>query len=121
VVRRLGHTHRHAPNVAVRSASAPVAAVAAPQPSTTTVAYVAQQVPAPVVVRHAGKPARPGDRVHVVFAGESLWSIAQDVLGAKASVGETAREVDRLWALNRERIGTGDPDLLPIGTRLVLR
>jgi hypothetical protein len=121
VVRRLGHTHRHAPNVAVRSASAPVAAVAAPQPSTTTVAYVAQQVPAPVVVRHAGKPARPGDRVHVVFAGESLWSIAQDVLGAKASVGETAREVDRLWALNRERIGTGDPDLLPIGPRLVLR
>jgi hypothetical protein len=26
-----------------------------------------------------------------------------------------------LWALNRERIGTGDRDLLPVGTRLVLR
>ena len=122
VVRRLVHKHRHAPNVAVRSASTPVAPVAAaPQPAVTTVAYVAQQVPAPVVVRHAGKPARPGDRAHVVFAGESLWSIAQDVLGAKATVAEVAREVDRLWALNRERIGTGDRDLLPIGARLVLR
>ncbi len=124
VVRRLVHKHRHAPNVAVRSASAPVAPVApvaAPRPAVTTVAYVAQQVPAPVVVRRAGRSARPGDRVHVVFAGESLWSIAQDVLGAKASVGETAREVDRFWVLNRERIGTGDRDLLPIGTRLVLR
>jgi hypothetical protein len=59
--------------------------------------------------------------VHVVFAGESLWSVAEDVLGERASVREVAREVRRLWALNRERIGTGDPDLLPIGTRLVLR
>jgi hypothetical protein len=59
--------------------------------------------------------------VHVVFAGESLWSVAEDVLGRRATVGDVARTVDRLWALNRERIGTGDPDLLPIGTRLVLR
>jgi Tfp pilus assembly protein FimV len=85
--------------------------------------YVAQQpsvAPTPVV-RHAGRPARPGDRVHVVFAGESLWSVAADVLGGRATVEDTAREVDRLWALNRERIGTGDRDLLPIGTRLELR
>jgi hypothetical protein len=115
----LVHEHRQAPVVVLRSAP-----VALARPSvTTTTAYVAQQVPAvaPVVARHVGRPARPGDRVHVVFAGESLWSIAQDVLGAKASVGETAREVDRFWVLNRERIGTGDRDLLPIGTRLVLR
>jgi hypothetical protein len=57
----------------------------------------------------------------VVFAGESLWSVAEDVLGGRATVAEVAREVDRLWARNRERIGTGDRDLLPIGTRLVLR
>jgi hypothetical protein len=59
--------------------------------------------------------------VHVVFAGESLWSIAQDVLGDQATVGRVARQVDRLWTLNRQRIGTGDRDLLPIGTRLELR
>jgi hypothetical protein len=59
--------------------------------------------------------------VHVVSAGESLWSVADGVLGGRATVGQIAREVDRLWALNRERIGTGDRNLLPIGTRLVLR
>ena len=32
-----------------------------------------------------------------------------------------AREVNRLWELNRERIGTGDPDLVMVGTRLMLR
>ena len=109
--------HRPAPVVAVRSA--PVAP--AVRPAVTTVAYVAQKAPAPVVVRHVGRPARPGDRAHVVFAGESLWSVAEDVLGARATVAEVAREVDRLWAGNRDRIGTGDRDLLPIGTRLVLR
>ena len=34
---------------------------------------------------------------------------------------QVAREVHRLWQLNRDRIGTGDPDLLMVGTRLVLR
>jgi hypothetical protein len=35
-------------------------------------------------------------------------------------VASVAREVNRLWDLNRGRIGTGDPDLLPTGTRLEL-
>jgi nucleoid-associated protein YgaU len=72
-----------------------------------------------VVVR--GRRARAGDAVHVVVAGESLWSIAGDVLGGRATVAGVAREVNRLWTLNRERIGTGDRDLLPVGTRLELR
>ena len=61
------------------------------------------------------------DRVYVVREGDSLWSIAADRLGDDASVAAIAREVDRLWELNRERIATGDPDLLRVGTRLVLR
>jgi nucleoid-associated protein YgaU len=100
-----------APAVAAQPQVAPTAQVARP----------AAAAGATVVVRHAGRPARAGDRVHVVFAGESLWSISRDVLGADATVADTAREVDRLWALNRARIGTGDRDLLPVGTRLVLR
>jgi hypothetical protein len=68
-----------------------------------------------------GQAARPGDRVHVVAPGESLWSIAGDLLGDGASVARTAREVNRLWELNRAHIGTGDPDLLMAGTRLALR
>jgi nucleoid-associated protein YgaU len=65
--------------------------------------------------------AQPGDRVHVVQRGESLWSIAKDVLGDDASVGRIAREVNRLWELNSERIGTGEPDLVMAGTRITLR
>jgi nucleoid-associated protein YgaU len=69
----------------------------------------------------SGLRARPGDRAHSVLAGESLWSIATDVLGAGATPAQVAREVHRVWQLNRDRIGTGDPDLLPVGTRLALR
>jgi hypothetical protein len=56
-----------------------------------------------------------------VQRGESLWAIASDVLGRDAGPARIAREVDRLWELNKERIATGDPDLVMIGTRLVLR
>jgi hypothetical protein len=67
------------------------------------------------------QPARKGDRFHVVQRGESLWSIAKDLLGDDASVARIAREVNRLWELNSERSGTGEPDLVMAGTRLVLR
>jgi hypothetical protein len=42
-------------------------------------------------------------------------------VGRDASAGRIAREVNRLWSLNRTRIATGDPDLLMVGTRLELR
>jgi Tfp pilus assembly protein FimV len=61
-----------------------------------------------------------GSHIHVVVAGESLWSIASDQLARGASTAEIAREVHRLWDLNADVIATGAPDLLPIGTRLAL-
>ena len=68
------------------------------------------------------KPSLDGDaRFHVVQPGDSLWSIAKQLLGRDASAGRIAREVNRLWSLNRSRIATGDPDLLMVGTRLELR
>jgi nucleoid-associated protein YgaU len=57
----------------------------------------------------------------VVERGESLWTIARDLLGGNASVAAIAREVSALWERNKTRIGTGDPDLLMVGTRLRLR
>ena len=67
-------------------------------------------------------PPLSGDtHFYVVQPGDSLWSIAKRLLGRDASAGLIAREVDRLWSLNRSRIATGDPDLLMVGTRLELR
>jgi nucleoid-associated protein YgaU len=57
---------------------------------------------------------------YVVRPGDSLWSIATRLLGPAASVAEIADEVNRLWELNQNRIGTGDPDLLPVSTELRL-
>ena len=82
--------------------------------------------------KHGRRPASPwwsgiatlprgATGTHVARAGESLWSIARDMLGGTASTAQIAREVNRLWELNQDRIGTGDPDLLMVGTRLTLR
>lgn len=63
----------------------------------------------------------PGDsRTHVVREGECLWSIAAAQIGPDATPAQVARLVNRLWELNVERIGTGDPDLLMVGTELRL-
>ena len=62
-----------------------------------------------------------GPASYVVQPGDSLWSIAKQLVGRDASTGRIAREVNRLWSLNRARIATGDPDLLMVGTRLELR
>jgi hypothetical protein len=102
-------------------ASVPVAPspdVDAPAAETST-GVVAQVSHSPrKVSKRAG--ATRGDRHHVVQPGESLWSIARDVVGHDSSAARVAREVNRLWALNKTRIGTGDPDLLMVDTKLAL-
>jgi hypothetical protein len=110
------------PSHAAPAASAPTAS--APESSAPSTVFVAQApppAPRPSGTASRRQAAQPGDRVHVVAPGESLWSIAGDLLGDDASVARTAREVNRLWELNRSRIGTGDPDLLRVGTNLALR
>lgn len=94
-------------------------AVARPMRVTTPVATPAAVVrlrAIPIALR-----AKPGDRTHVVRAGESLWTIATDVLGAGATTAAISRKVDQLWMRNRAAIGTGDRDLLLVGTKLDLR
>jgi hypothetical protein len=82
----------------------------------------------PVVVAQTGAsaertrtPAARNARFHIVKPGESLWSIARKLLGRSASPAQIAREVDRLWELNKGRIGTGNRDLLMVGKKLRLR
>jgi nucleoid-associated protein YgaU len=60
-------------------------------------------------------------RTHTVRAGESLWTIAERLVGPDASATAIAAEVARLWELNRDRIGSGDPSLIYAGTTLRLR
>lgn len=66
--------------------------------------------------RHLG-----GRDSYVVRSGDCLWHIAAALLPGGASDAEIADEVARLWALNEDSIGTGDPSLIYAGTTLRLR
>lgn len=68
----------------------------------------------------ADDPARPGGRTSTVQLGESLWMIASDLLGPEATDAEIATQVDRIYRLNSDRIGS-DPNILIAGTVLRLR
>jgi LysM domain len=105
------------------AASGPSAAsvTAAPDPAVAGSTGVSSNASAPSPAAVDEPPLRAGSRFHVVQPGDSLWSIAKRLLGPDASPGRIAREVDRLWTLNRSRIATGDPDLLMAGTRIALR
>jgi hypothetical protein len=49
----------------------------------------------------------------VVRSGDSLWAISSERLGADATPQQIANEVERIYALNRERIGPNPDFLLP--------
>ncbi len=109
---------------AVASARSPqsqrieVAADPIPMDETTVTAEAAPAAHGSGASRHS----KPGDgRIHIVRPGESLWTIAEHLLGSDASATKTAAEVARLWELNRERIPSGDPDLIAVGQHLKLR
>jgi Tfp pilus assembly protein FimV len=91
----------------------PATVPAAPAPATTPAT-----APAPTPAARRGVRATRG--WHVIQRGESLWSIASERLPDDASTAEIAREVERLWALNEDRIGTGDRNVLLAGTRIKL-
>ena len=117
------------PQVAPVSSTAPVvdAQPATPSPATLP-ATSSSTTPASTSVAGSmpstettGAPSKGDVRFHLVRPGESLWSIAEHLLGTSASPAQIAGEVNRLWELNKARIGTGNPDLLMAGTKLRLR
>jgi len=73
---------------------------------------------------NAGDPAaswfasEPATRL-VVNPGDSLWTIGQERLGPGAPPEQVSNEVERIFELNRERIGN-DPDLILPGQELLL-
>jgi nucleoid-associated protein YgaU len=68
--------------------------------------------------RHEGQQSHGRSAIYTVRPGDSLWRIADRHLGPGATAPATAQEVTRLWEINAQRIGTGDPDLIFPGQRL---
>ena len=92
------------------------------QPAPPTAPAPAQTHPdAPVRVASpaAGAPTA-GGKLHVVRAGETLWSIAAQLLGDRATPEKIAALVDELWSLNASRVGSGNPDVIHTGDQLLL-
>ena len=56
----------------------------------------------------------------MVKPGDSLWSIARAQLPAGASNAEIDHKLVEIWNRNQARIGTGDPNLVFAGTRLLV-
>jgi hypothetical protein len=77
-------------------------------------------VPAPPSTPPEKPASLKGHRTYTVTAGDCLWTIAAAILPPTASDEQIAAEVGRLWKLNAERIGTGDPNVIDVGTVLRL-
>jgi hypothetical protein len=59
------------------------------------------------------------ERLVVVRPGDTLWSISEEWLGPNATAGQIANGVERIYALNRHRIGS-DPNLIFPGQELLV-
>lgn len=66
------------------------------------------------------KRSAAGPRSVVVRPGDSLWSIAKELLPADASASAIDHKVVQIWDRNHHRIGTNDPSLIFTGQRLFL-
>lgn len=96
-------------------------AALASEPSEEEVPSAPPPQPAATAPADHGRHLGGGKDSYVVRSGDCLWHIAAALLPAGASDAEIAGEVARLWALNEDRIGTGDPSLIYAGTTLRLR
>ncbi|MGI8506512.1 MAG: DUF4397 domain-containing protein [Solirubrobacteraceae bacterium] len=67
-----------------------------------------------------GRPASGGSGSVVVEPGDSLWSIARGLLPAGAGDEAIEHKVIEIWDRNAKRIGTGDPNLIFAGQRLLV-
>lgn len=102
-------------------AEAPPAAVPSSEPESPA-PEAPPPAPAPAAVAGSGGVSPPlrGRSSYTVRPGDCLWSIAEALLPGAAGNEEIAAEVARLWRLNAERIGTGDPNVILAGTQLAL-
>jgi hypothetical protein len=98
--------------------SAPARAVTTSPSGPSTIAPVAPRAPS-----RAAAPARVGDPVYVVRAGDNLWRIASNRVTrttGTASDATIARYWRRLIAANRTSLRSGDPSLIFPGEVITL-
>ena len=100
--------------------SPPIEEPAAPSPVPTEPAPTATAVLAPDPGARGPGRIPAGRTSYTVHPGDCLWSIAAALLPPGADEAQVAAEVARLWHLNAGRIGTGDPNLILVGTVLRL-
>jgi DNA-binding CsgD family transcriptional regulator len=65
------------------------------------------------------KDAQGTEHAVVVAPGDTLWSMSSEQLGPNATPQQIATAVERIYALNRNKIG-GDPNLILAGQKLSL-
>lgn len=110
------------PDRPARGAPMPPGAAPAPPPATKPPAgrpHAAGPPGRPSTPRTTA-PSRPaGPAVHEVVAGDSLWGLAARRVGSRDIQVVGAYWV-RVVAANRDRIRSGDPDLIYPGERIVL-
>ena len=73
----------------------------------------------PAVAQAQGRQGGPPPASVVVRPGATLWSISEERLGPQATPQRIALEVDRIYALNQDRIGP-DPNQIFSGQELSL-
>ncbi len=87
--------------------------------ATTTRRFVRPAPAAATVVSSwSAEAPRATTQTHVVRRGESLWQIASQQAGPGASNTAVAAIVSHLWTVNAPAMGTGDPNVLRVGTTL---
>jgi hypothetical protein len=102
-----------------QSEASEVAPPAAPSQEEAPSSRAPQQPPAATMPTDAGR-SLAGKKFYIVQEGDCLWNIAAALLPADAGTVAIEGEVERLWQMNEARIGTGDPSVILVGTKLVL-
>jgi LysM repeat protein len=81
---------------------------------------VAEAQEGAAATQEARSAKRSADAASVVVRpGDSLWSISEERLGPDATPRQIAGEVERIYALNQNQIGS-DPDLIFPGQKFLL-
>jgi peptidoglycan hydrolase-like protein with peptidoglycan-binding domain len=119
-VRPAPKARRSAPRARVAVRPAPLGSPAPADSGWVAPLRPAPREPAAVVQRPRAAPARPSASTYTVQPGDALWPIAERHLAGSSSVTEIAKQVQDLESLNRDRIASGDPDMLEAGQELRL-